>query len=703
VRRSGLATLAAAALAACGGSGARKDLESPWPERRAAAVSRLASGRSDQDLAVLLVAQQDASPLVRKAAAGAFTARGGERAVDGLSQLLLDPDPEVVAVAARGLGAISSASPGTDARAALALQRQAAQALAAAFGRADSSGRAEIALALASLGASLREAVETEARQLWDRHSRSLAGSSAKERAGAAEEIGRSGRSEAVKRLLPLLARRGRDPRLAAAAARGLGWAGERSTREALEEALLEGDLELAQAAAAALAALSDPASAEALAEAGATGPARLAAACVEALLALPRAPEVGVALCEIAIRTLDPGVAERAGRGARAVEADCPERALAARIGRRGDGTAAALAALGALSPPQDRLSAPAEAALSLLQASPDPVLRSAAARALGQVGYARAVPALEKRASAVRERIAEARQPWLAEALSRAAAPGFERGLPAAEAIALRPPPAVEAGRDGAGPPRWVEPVDPNDAAELGAVGVALARLKASSAPALAQEFARDPDPRLRAAAVAALAALGTDEGRSRAGALVSDPDPGVRRAALRALAGQGALAIPALGKALATSDPNPGDWRDEVARALGDTGAPEAVAPLATLLEGEAAKSAAQALGRLGTRAAAPPLLALLERRQALGRVEAIEALALCASTEAGPALASELTSDRPFVRAAAARALGRLRYEPASTSLEALRGDYYADVRRAAVEALARLPARAPERR
>jgi HEAT repeat protein len=40
------------------------------------------------------------------------------------------------------------------------------------------------------------------------------------------------------------------------------------------------------------------------------------------------------------------------------------------------------------------------------------------------------------------------------------------------------------------------------------------------------------------------------------------------------------------------------------------------------------------------------------------------------------------------------------LGRLRYEPASAGLEALKSDYVGRVRRAAIEALARLPSRRP---
>ncbi len=705
MRWAASAALLAAALSGCGRGGVpRGDLESQLPERRAAAVSGLASSREEGDLAVLLVAQQDASPLVRKAAAGAFTARGGPRSVEGLSRLLLDPDPEVVAVAARGLGAISSASPSADARATSALQRQAAQALAAAYGRADAQGRAEIALALAALGTSLRDAVEAEARQLWDRNVRGLASSSRVERAGAAEEIGRSGRAEAVMRLLPLLDGRARDTRLPAAAARGLGWAGDRRARDVLEDALLQGDAELAEAAAAALAALGDPAAAEAIAEAGATGPARVAAACVAALEALPRAPEVGVALCEIAVRTVDPEVAERAGRAARAAEADCPDCPLTNRIGHRGADAMAALAALGGLGLPPDRLRAPAERALALVQGPADSATRAAAARALGSAGFAPAVPALKRRAEALRERLGEARQAWVAGPLSRAPSAGFEAGIPAAEAIAQRALPARSSDAGTAPlPSRFVDALDPGEVEELAAVAVALARLKADGAAALALELSADPDARIRVGAVEALGLVADEPARQRVAALVQDPTPSVRRAAAAAIGRQGPAAVPVLVQALTVADPDPEAWQETVARALGETGAPEAMAPLASLLGGTAAPTAAAALGRLGSRDASAPLLSLLERRQALGRVQAIESLGQVATADAGRALAAELTSDRPEVRAAAARALGKLRFEPASSALEALRGDYYADVRRVSVEALARLPSHGPGKR
>jgi HEAT repeat protein len=65
---------------------------------------------------------------------------------------------------------------------------------------------------------------------------------------------------------------------------------------------------------------------------------------------------------------------------------------------------------------------------------------------------------------------------------------------------------------------------------------------------------------------------------------------------------------------------------------------------------------------------------------------------------AGPEAGPVIAAHLTSDRADVREAAVRALGRLRYEPASGRLEAMRSDYHGRIRRAAVEAIAKLPSR-----
>jgi HEAT repeat protein len=91
---------------------------------------------------------------------------------------------------------------------------------------------------------------------------------------------------------------------------------------------------------------------------------------------------------------------------------------------------------------------------------------------------------------------------------------------------------------------------------------------------------------------------------------------------------------------------------------------------------------------------------PLLELVARGEGRWLPEAVEALAALAGSEAGAAIGRLVTSDRAEVREAAVRALGRLRYEPASPWLEALKSDYSGRVRRAAIEALARLPSPRP---
>lgn len=690
--------LAAALLAACGSEGSRQDLRSPVPERRAAAVAALPRSREGADLSVLLVAQNDPSPLVRRAAAQAFVARGGPRAIEALGAMLLDPEPAVAAVAARGLGAV----PPGNGKEGGGLQKVSRQYLVQAYGRAGPEGRAEIASALQALGTSLREAVEAEARQLWERNLRTLAAGHPSEKPGAAEELGRSGRSDAVKRLLPLLdAGANHDAALAAGAARGLGAAADRAALEPLEDLLLQEDARLAEPAAEALGALGDPSAAEALAKAGADGPARLASVAVDALAALPQAPDVGVALCEIAVRTVDPTVAARAARHARAREADCPERPLANRIARRGFDVAAALAALGALGLPPQRLALPAERALALFNGSSDGALRALAARTLGDVGWVQAGPALVKRGEALRERLAEARQKWLPGSLPRVAAAGFEAGIPPPEALAARV--LVTDGRgagEGALPPEWIDGADPVDADELAAVAVAASRLKADGAGALAAAAATDPDEVVRAGGVEALGLPGGEAARSRLASALDDPSPRVRSAAATILPRWGAAAVPPLAEALRRADPAEREWREALARALGETGASEAVPALGSLLSGREAPVAALALARLGARDGARPLLEALGRPGSLGRVEEIDALGQLGTAGVGPAIVTELTSDRPEVRLAAVRALGKLRDEQASPRLEALRSDYYADVRRAAVEALARLPSRAP---
>lgn len=655
------AALLATAVAACnpGGSG---ELASPDPARRAAAVERLSDPRDARQLAALLAAQQDVHPGVRAAAARALGARGGARALEALASMLSDPDPEVVGAAARALATIRADAPPGDAAAAAQLSEAAGRALAQAYGRADQRSRVEIAQAMRALGAPLRDAVDAEARQTWEQAMRAWRGASPAGRAGAAEELARSGRAEAVRMLVPVLEAPDGDPRVQAAVARGLGASGDRTVQEPLAEALGSRHAVVAEAAAWALGNLADVQAADALANASTSGPARVARAAVAALDALPPAPGVAVALCEVALRAREPDVAESAAAGAAGRGADCPERPLLQRIGRGGTDAVAGLAALGALRLPLERLRPPAEKAVALLGSSGESRVRVAAARALGSAPFPPAVPALQKRLSAIQERAARAKTP------AGAAAPLADSG----------------------------------DAEELAEVAVALARLAPAASGPLSTRLAEAADARLRAAGARSLSAARQPGAAEALARLSADPDLDVRTAAYAGLGSLGDTGIAPLEAALRARGDDAGEGH-AIVDALGETRDASVLRVLAPLLPGPLGTAAARAIGRIGSLAGVAPLVAALQVSGTPARLEVVEALAVLGSADAGEALSLELLSDRPPVRAASARALGKLRYEPAAGRLEALRSDYFAEVRRAALEALARLPGRAPSRK
>ena len=177
----------------------------------------------------------------------------------------------------------------------------------------------------------------------------------------------------------------------------------------------------------------------------------------------------------------------------------------------------------------------------------------------------------------------------------------------------------------------------------------------------------------------------------------AALADPEPAVRNAAAEGLGRAGAPGRRAARGRRAGLRRRDAGVAIALARALGETGSAGARGAVG-LLEGPAAGAAAAAIA--ANRApAAGPLDRPPRRGRTPGKVEALEALGQLASKEAGDAIAALLSDDRE-VRAAAARALGRLRYEPASDRLEALRVDYDGRVRRAAIEALAKLPGGRP---
>jgi HEAT repeat protein len=675
-----------ALLAACRGA----DLEAADPERRAAAVRAAQAKATDGDLSTLVLAQADPSPVVRRAAAESYAARGGAGAVEGLGKLLLDPAPEVAAAAAQGL---SSLPP----------DEKAKEALLVAYGRAGPPARRAIADALEKLGVSLREAVELEARALWERNVAAL-DEKGPARPGAAEEVGASARADAVQRLLPLVdPAKNPDPALAAAAARALGEAGDWAARRHLEALLAEDDAQVVEAAAGALGRLGDPGAAAALARAAAEGPSRSTLAAVDALAELPAATEVGDALCALALRTSEPAVAARAARSAAAREADCPRRPFFAKLGRAG--TEAALAALGELGLFGAEAQSAAVQVLPYLEPGRgDAASRTEATRFLGRTGSAAAAAAVQKRAEALSARLAAARARWIPGRLPDAPAAGFDAAPEARVEVVVARAPSPKPAPDGApASPEWVDAVAVPEAAELAALLVAAGRLRAGGAEPLLVAHLRDPLPAVRAAAVEGLAQLGTPSALEAVLPALGDPSLRVRVAAADGLGRHGGRVVPQLAAAAAAATNAEPAWREALARALGDTGSAEAVPALAAFLEGPDAAAAAFALARLASPAGAAPLVAYLERDGARALAPAIDALAQLAAREASPAIAMHLTHDLPDVRAAAARALGRLRHEAASPRLEALRSDYYGRVRRAAIEALAKLPAGAPRAR
>ena len=666
------------AAAAC----SRGDLQSRDPSARAAAVRGLRPGR---DLPALLVAQSDTSADVRAAAARAFATAPGPDSAEALGRLALDSDASVAVAAAEGLGAMHDVP-------------QARAALLAAFGAAGPAGRTAIAAALRQMGVSLREAVEIEARVLWERNVAALGGRGPA-RLGAAEEVGASQRTEAVQRLLPLAdPARASDPEMLAAAALGLGEAGDWSARGPLEDLLASPHAGVPEAAAAALGRLGDPGAADALAAAASEGSSRLAGAAVDALVTLPDATEVGLALCEVAIRAVDPGVAVRAARGAAAREASCPTRPLVQRLGR--EGTGPALAALAELAPQGAAAQGAVERVVRLLDPPVDPSVRALAARAAARLGGSAAATGVARRLAAAALRVAELRARWVPGRLADTPAPGFqgeEGGDGRVRAVLARAKPLTATPGDAG--PAWLDPIPEPEAEELGALLGAAGALSAPGAGDLLKRHLADPAPAVRAGAVSGLAALVADSSEVRAA--LADPDLDVRLAAAAAL-GRRADAAAALAAAARTAaEP---EWRVALARALGEAGGASAVPPLAALLEDPAAaEAAASSLARIGSQEAASALAAALPRVGGASRVHVVEALNQLTAREAGAAIAGCLVDDRPDVRAAAARAVGKMRLEETSATLEALRSDYYGRVRKAAVEAIAKLPSGAPRAR
>lgn len=686
-----LALALAASLLGCQREHARllKEIEPPRrAELRAQALSRLAELGREDDFHLFLKAAHDPSAVVRRAAAGALGGSGDSKAVDTLGELLSDADDEVQALAAQGLARFNT--------------EKARAYLLSAYGRQDASARAAIAHALGQAG--VAEAVRYEAKLLWDRNVKSLESGGPAERVGAAEELGRSGRSEAVDRILPLL---GDDSiLLAAGAARGLGAARDRRAVASLIGVLKENYPILREAAAEALGNLGDPSAVSSLEKmALAGGPSATAA--VRALGLLGSSREALAALCKLAAEgNLEvAGLAARLSRG----RGNCAPEPILARLGKGGAEQLAGLSALESLG-----INAGAEKTLPLLDSS-DRAVRAAAARALSEMGAAAAGPRIEKALTAEAEQVLAGRQRWIKNPLplKALASAGGERR--AAEAAAEDPGPEsparfnelmnkVEALREAKAQALGIRLEDreshvgldlvsdePEGQADLvSALSLAAGRLRLAGALGALQKLAGSPGS-VQVASCEALATLGTPESLASAGQCLLAREAAAVRAAARGLGRAGPAAGPVLLAALEKRRSE----RAEIVRALGELRYKPAAEKVAVLLGagGLEAAEAAAALGRIGDVSYAGRLAEKLKEPANPARLDILEALGALGDRASQPVLERELCNDRPELRAAAARALGRLPIQ-GSAPLESLRFDYYAEVRRAAEEALAK---------
>jgi len=672
--------------AGCSGDRDRltQDLKSDHPEIRAGALHKLAELHASQDLPSFIAKSTDLAPMVRKASAEALGSTLDPRAVDVLGTLLGDPDDEVQAAAARALAKI----PG----------EKASGYLLNNYARRGTATRAAIAEAF-EYGPKLQEAIRREADRLWERSSKALENGGAAERVAAAQELGRSGKPEAVERLIPLL---GNDAiLLAAGAARGLGEAGDRKAVPSLMAVLKENYPPLREAAAEALGDLGDPQALPLLLQV-ASGADAAATDAAAALARLPRSADTDAALCQVASSAANAAAVNVAAL-AMASRGGCALAPLLARLGKGSADTRAALVALAALDAGKpevvSKLARPLE--------DKDSQVRFAAVAALGAVAQAEAAPPLLDLATAESKRLDDARAKWIAEPLPTTFAPGFSEPAPSADpAFAqklsalegkVREVTAAKAAAAGqvlhaskAEPvPELLPDLAPDDGRLLGLVAAALGRTRAPEAAALLAKLASDGDDDVREGALVGLAYLG-GAGLAKVQASWAELSPDAVPQVAGALEQGGATAVPVL---LAGLQARSAD-RASIASALGTLGAKEAVEPLEKLLgsPGDECAAAAGALGKLGQARSVKPLMALLDDPRSAGRIEAIEALGKIKDPAGRPAVVRELFSDRPESRAAAVRALAALGAGPAASELDALRADYYREVRRAAEQVL-----------
>ncbi|MGV9248419.1 fumarate reductase/succinate dehydrogenase flavoprotein subunit [Streptomyces sp. NPDC003710] len=242
-------------------------------------------------------------------------------------------------------------------------------------------------------------------------------------------------------------------------------------------------------------------------------------------------------------------------------------------------------------------------------------------------------------------------------------------------------------------------LQPYLSDDDAEVrrAAVGVLTETLPPGTGPALATALC-DPHGDVRAAAAASLRELVETlppEPPLRHGLVeaLSEPDPVVRAAVLDVLRALRLGDAEVFAGALTDSDTT---VRIEAVRALVSVDAAEALGRAAADPSREVRVAVAKALGNLaGAASAGGTLEELIEDPDVLVRAAALEALASAGCASASAARAVRALADTAWqVRAGAATALSAADAEVAVPALAETLGDANADVRKAAVLALAR---------
>lgn len=620
-------------------------LQSTQPQERARAVQKLAEQGRAEDGVLFIRAAKDPAPLVRAAAAVALGSSQDPRVVDLLADMINDPEELVRGKAALALG--------------VARTEKAKAYLLAAYGRRGRATRQQIveALRVAGVAEAMATAVAAERKMIWERNLRVLLEGAPAERVAAAEELGRSGRPQAVDRLLGMVGES--QVVLAAAAARGLAYSGDSRALETFIDLLNEGAPEIREAACQGLAAIRDVRSLGVLKqvalERSVSSPTAGAA-----ILAMPIGPRSNAALCDL-IQSGDRHQALAAGAAMQKRDG-CPLGKIAAGLSKRrasprklkaaeAEAVMSALIAAEALGPTAQQLTG----ALLRWTEDPEPRLRREARRAIAQVGGPSGSAAIRDLYHQQRQRLQEL----------RVTARTTESQEMEVEVLAS----LVEAlGRIG-GPEAGRE---------------------------LAQELS-DPSPRIRSSACAGLAHLGA-EGIPRAQGCLGDQDRSVRKAAAEAIAARGQAGQGVLLELLARKEVDPGVALEALAQGPLLVKDASALAP-SLELGGMEAVWAAQLLGEVGDEKAADELLRQLSHTAGAGRRASLEALGRIGSAQAAKALAEDLFHEAPEIRAAAVEALGKVGGSLHAQSLKALKEDYYREVREAADRAIATLSSKA----